>query len=512
VVHTCRLCLHHQNVTLYGKLAPQANRAELTDMRDPRPGWRTRFAPSPTGALHAGSVRTALFNYLAARATGGSFLLRVEDTDQGRYHPGSELQILDSLRWLGLDWDEGPEIGGPHEPYIQSQRTHLYRSEADRLIAAGAAYWCTCTPARLEQMRAEQRRAGRPTRYDRRCLERQEEVAAEMAAGAPAVLRQLIPHGRTEWKDLIRGPIAFDNVEIDDQVLLKSDGFPTYHLANVVDDHAMEVSHVIRAEEWIPSTPKHLCLYTALGWEPPRFAHVPVVLGEDGHKLSKRRGARDILEYRALGYLPSALVNAMALLGWSSGTEEEVFTLEELIERFSLERVNPAPAVLDRRRLDALNGLHIRRLPPARLAEELEPWLPGTTGEQRLALVPLLQKRMSRLDEAQGLAGPLLDGLPHAGEVEFPPRKVDAATAAALLDATVDLVEEGGLEEPDDELVRRLGPVVEERGVRRGDGLRVLYVAILGSAAGVPVFDAMRFIGAEASVARLRAARERLDI
>jgi glutamyl-tRNA synthetase len=478
-------------------------------MRDTKRGWRTRFAPSPTGALHAGSVRTALFNWLAARASGGSFLLRVEDTDQGRYHPGSEMQILESLRWLGLDWDEGPEVGGPHDPYVQSLRTDLYRSEADRLVEAGAAYWCTCTPARLEQMRAEQRAAGRPTRYDRRCLGRQEEVAAERAAGVPAVLRQLIPPGRTGWVDLIRGPIAIDNAELDDQVLLKGDGFPTYHLANVVDDHAMEITHVIRAEEWIPSTPKHLCLYAALGWDPPAFAHVPVVLGEDGQKLSKRRGARNILEYRELGYLPSALVNAMALLGWSSGTDEEVFGLAELAGRFSLDRVNPAPAVFDARRLDALDGLHIRRLPPAELAAALEPWIEGSTEEQRLALVPLLQERMSRLDEATRLAAPLLDEVPWPDGVDFPPRKVDAGTAAALLDATAAEVEGGGLE--DTEAMRqRLGALLEERGTKPRDGFRVLYIAILGSPQGVPVFDAMRFIGPAVAVRRLRAARERL--
>jgi glutamyl-tRNA synthetase len=479
------------------------------EMRDPRPGWRTRFAPSPTGALHAGSVRTALFNYLAARATGGSFLLRVEDTDQGRYHPGSELQILESLRWLGLDWDEGPEVGGPHDPYVQSLRTELYRSEAERLVETGGAYWCTCTPARLEQMRAEQRRAKQPTRYDRRCLGRREEVAAEIAAGAPAVLRQRIPPGRTEWDDLIRGPIAFDNDEIDDSVLLKSDGFPTYHLANVVDDHAMQVTHVIRAEEWIPSTPKHLCLYRALGWEPPRFAHVPVVLGEDGQKLSKRRGARDILEYRDLGYLPAGLVNAMALLGWSSGTEEEVFTIEELIERFSLDRVNPAPAVFDSKRLDRLNGIHIRLLSPERLAAELDRWLPAATAEQRLELVPLLRERMTRLDEAERLAAPLLGSVVWAEDGEFPPRKVDRETAAFLLDATLLEVEGGGLEDPD-AMFERLKQLLEERGAKPREAFRVLYMAILGSPAGVPVFPAMRFIGPEAAAARLRAARDRL--
>jgi glutamyl-tRNA synthetase len=473
-------------------------------------GWRTRFAPSPTGALHAGSVRTALFNWLAARSTGGSFLLRVEDTDQGRYHSGSELQILQSLRWLGLSWDEGPGVGGPHAPYVQSLRTDLYRAEAERLVGTGAAYWCTCSPARLEQMRAAQRAVGLPTRYDRRCLGRAAEVAEERAAGVPAVLRQLIPEGRTEWVDLVRGPIAIDNAELDDQVLLKGDGFPTYHLANVVDDHVMGITHVIRAEEWVPSTPKHLCLYRALGWEPPAFAHVPVVLGPDGQKLSKRRGARSVLEYRDLGYLPAAVVNAMALLGWSSGTEEEVFTVDELVERFRLDRVHPAPAVLDERRLDALNGQHIRRLSPGALAAALEPWLPEATGDQRLALVPLLQERMTRLDEARELAAPLLHDVEWQEGVSLPPRKVSPAAAAALLDAAIAELEAGGLE--DVEAMRlRLAALLEEVGTRPRDGFRVLYIAILGRPAGVPVFEAMRLIGPATTLERLRAARGRLE-
>jgi len=473
------------------------------------PGWRVRFAPSPTGALHLGSLRTALFNWLAARATGGSFLLRIEDTDQGRYVPGSEEQILESLRWLGLAWDEGPEAGGPHEPYIQSLRTPLYVEHGERLLAGGAAYWCTCTPERLAAMRAEQRRAGRPTRYDRRCLSRQEEVAAERAAGVPAVLRQRMPEGRTCWDDLIRGVVCFENAEIDDSVLLKSDGFPTYHLANVVDDHLMEVSHVIRAEEWIPSTPKHLALYDASGWEPPRFAHVPVVLGDDKLKLSKRRGARNVLEYRDLGYLPQALANAMALLGWSSGSEDEVFTLAELAERFSVARVNPAPAVFDPKRLDALQGLHVRRLAPAELAGLLEPWLPGTTAEQRTALVPLLQERITTLADARDLAAPLLGDAPWDPDVQFPPRKVDAETAAALLDAAVDEVSSGALTDPV-ALRERLTAMLEARNVKARDGFRVLYIAILGRPAGVPVFDAMAFLGAETALQRLRQARQKL--
>ncbi len=321
-------------------------------MSDARIPMRTRFAPSPTGPLHIGSVRTALFAWLAARSSGGQFLLRIEDTDQQRYLEDSEALIMETLLWLGLTWDEGPEVGGPHGPYIQSLRTDIYRKHADVLLERGAAYWCTCTPERLEQMRGQQRASGQPTRYDRRCLLRQEEVRSELAAGTPGVLRQLIAPGRTSWNDLVRGRISFDNADIDDQVLLKSDGFPTYHLAVVVDDHLMEITHVVRSDEWIPSTPKHLGLYAAFDWTPPVFAHVPPVLGEDRHKLSKRHGARNVLEYGELGYLAAALVNAMALLGWSSGTEEEVFTPAQLVERFSLDRVNDSAAVFDPKRLE----------------------------------------------------------------------------------------------------------------------------------------------------------------
>jgi glutamyl-tRNA synthetase len=474
-------------------------------------GWRVRFAPSPTGALHIGSLRTALFNWLAARHTGGAFLLRIEDTDQGRHVPGSEEQITESLGWLGLQWDEGPGVDGPYGPYVQSLRTDTFRGHAEQLVERGAAYWCTCAPERLDQMREAQRRAGQPTRYDRRCLSRADEVAGERAEGMPAVLRQLMPPGVSAWDDMIRGPVAFDNADIDDSVLLKSDGFPTYHLANVVDDHLMHISHVVRAEEWIPSTPKHLALYAAFGWEPPRFAHVPVVLGEDRLKLSKRRGARSVLEYRDLGYLPEALANAMALLGWSSGSEDEVFTLDELVARFSVERVNPAPAVFDPKRLDALQGLHVRRLSADELARLLEPWLPGVDMAARLALVPLLQERIVRLADASDLAAPLIGDAPWEPDVQFPPKKVDASTAAALLDACIAAVEGGAL----DDLValrEKLTAMLDQRGVKARDGFRVLYIAILGRPQGVPVFDAMAFVGAATALARLRHARQQLEV
>jgi glutamyl-tRNA synthetase len=472
---------------------------------------RTRFAPSPTGPLHFGSVRTALFSWLAARSTGGQFILRIEDTDQERYLEDSEALIMETLLWLGLNWDEGPEVGGPHGPYVQSLRTAIYRHHADLLLERGAAYWCTCSPERLAEMRERQRAAKQPTRYDRRCLDRTDDVARERAEGMPSVLRQLIAPGITTWHDVVRGEISFDNADIDDQVLLKSDGFPTYHLAVVVDDHLMEITDVIRSDEWIPSTPKHLGLYKAFDWAPPRFAHVPPVVGEDKQKLSKRHGARNVLEYGELGYLAPAVVNAMALLGWSSGTEEEVFTPAELVERFSLERVHDSAAVFDPKRLDHLNGQHIRRLGVEELVEQLEFWLPGTSKETRRKLVPLLQERMVVMRDATVLATPLLGDAPWDDDVVFPPRKVDPDTAIALLDATVAEVDGGGLEDVT-AMRERLTALVDARGVKARDAFRVLYIAILGRAQGVPVFDAMAFIGPEVSVQRLRAARARLEV
>jgi glutamyl-tRNA synthetase len=454
-------------------------------------------------------VRTALFAWLAARHSGGDFILRIEDTDQERYIPGTEALILETLSWLGLDWDEGPEVGGPHAPYIQSLRIATYREHADELVATGNAYWCTCTPARLAAMRDEQRARSEPTRYDRRCLGRRDEVAVELAGGMAGVVRLRMPEGVTEWDDAVRGHVSFENADIDDQVLLKSDGFPTYHLAVVVDDHLMEITDVIRSEEWIPSTPKHLALYAAFGWTPPRFAHVPAVLGPDHQKLSKRRGARNVLEYGELGYLPAAIVNAMALLGWSSGDEEEVFTAEELCARFTLERVNPAPAIFDPKRLDDLNGVHIRRMDTDALVEALEFPLIGTSKEVRRALIPMLRERMITLADATRLAAPLLGDIALDPDVAFPPKHVDVATAAAIVDAAIESVEHDGLEDQA-ALLERIRAVAEAAGSKPRDAFRVLYVAILGSPTGLPVIESMAFLGAEDSLLRLRAARARL--
>jgi len=471
---------------------------------------RVRFAPSPTGLLHFGTMRTAVFAWLCARGTKGQFILRIEDTDQERYIPGSEAQIFECLTWLGLDWDEGPEVGGAHGPYVQSERLDIYGQAAEQLVAGGHAYWCTCSGERLQEMRDKQREAHLPTRYDRHCLTRQDEVATERAAGKPAALRQKMPEGRCEWDDIVGGHLGFDYADIDDSVLLKSDGFPTYHLAVVVDDHGMEISHVIRGTEWVPSTPKHIALYEAFGWAPPLFAHVPNVLGEDGKtKLSKRHGARFILEYGELGYVPQAIVNAMALLGWSPPDGEEFMTKDDLIAKFSLDRVHNSPAIFDAKRLDDLNGRHIRALPDEELIELLEYHLPGTSKVTRGELLPMLRERMVTLADATILAAPLLGEPERNTSYEFPPKKVSAEVARELLDECIKLVKAGGLKDIT-ELRTKLTAWLDGRGVKARDGFRVLYIAILGRPAGVPVFDAMAFIEEEKTITRCQAALTRL--
>jgi len=305
---------------------------------------RVRFAPSPTGYLHVGGVRTALFDYLLARHTGGEFVLRIEDTDRKRYDPEACREIYESLRWLGLDWDEGPEKGGPYGPYVQSERSALYREHADKLLAGGHAYRCFCTPERLAELHKQQEAAkSAKVGYDRHCRDLpQAEVEKLLAAGTLFTVRFKVPAGRVvAFDDAIRGRIEYRCDLLEDHVLLKSDGYPTYHLAHLVDDHVMQISHVLRGEEWIASTPLHILMYEAFGWTAPVFAHVPVILAREGGKLSKRKGAVSALEYKAEGYLPDAMVNFLALIGWAPGDNREKMSRKELVEAFTLERVSP---------------------------------------------------------------------------------------------------------------------------------------------------------------------------
>ncbi len=325
---------------------------------------RVRFAPSPTGFVHLGSLRTALYNYLFAKHHNGTFILRIEDTDQARYTEGAVENLLTTLQWAGLDYDEGPEKEGAFGPYYQSERREIYQKYIDQLLADGHVYRCFCSEERIQKIREEQVARKETPKYDGLCRALSGQESEARAARESFVIRLKIPQsGETIVHDIIRGEVSFQNELIDDQVLLKSDGFPTYHLANVVDDHLMQISHVIRGEEWLLSMPKHILLYDYLGWEKPQFAHLPLLLNEDRSKLSKRQGDVAVEDYRKKGYLPQALVNFVALLGWNRGDDQEIFSMDELVESFSLERVSKAGAIFNREKLDWMNGMYLRQIP-----------------------------------------------------------------------------------------------------------------------------------------------------
>ncbi|MFC1585885.1 glutamate--tRNA ligase [Fibrobacterota bacterium] len=330
---------------------------------------RVRFAPSPTGTLHVGGARTALFNWLFARSKGGAFILRIEDTDQSRYDRKAEEAMIKDLKWMGLEWDEGPDRDGGYGPYRQSLRLEQYQKYARQLVEKGCAYYCFCTPERMKTVRAEQQAMKQKSGYDRHCRDvSPEEVSGKLSEGTPHVIRLKVPlEGTTVFTDYLRRDIEYQNGELDDLVLIKSDGFPAYHLANVVDDHLMEISHVLRGDEWIPSTPKHALIYRAFGWQPPVFAHLPVILAEGGGKLSKRKGASSVTDYKDMGFLPGALVNFLALLGWNPGNDVELMDRQRLVDAFSLERINPKSCAFDEKKLEWMNGQYIIQSAPEEL-------------------------------------------------------------------------------------------------------------------------------------------------
>ena len=374
---------------------------------------RVRFAPSPTGELHVGGLRTALFNYLFAKKNGGQFILRIEDTDQERHVEGTEQGIIEILEWAGIPPDEGPHIGGPYGPYRQSERLAKYREAVDTLIARGNAYKCYCSPEELDEMRKGQQARGLPPKYDGRHRNLTEEQRERFEAeGRKPVVRMRIPDRdeRIVVNDAIRGNVAFNSSQLDDQVLLKSDGFPTYHLAVVVDDNAMEISHILRAEEWLPSTPKHLLLYRWLEFAEPVFAHLPLLLNDDRSKMSKRKGDVAAGDYRRKGYLSDALVNFLALLGWSPGDDREILTRRELLDLFSIERIGKAGAVFDRNKLNWMNEHYIRALPPGQLYELLRPYIAKSRfvgeNEQTLRKIAMtVQSAMVTLADIEGQMG-----------------------------------------------------------------------------------------------------------
>ena len=477
-------------------------------------GMRVRFAPSPTGALHIGSVRTTLYNYFLARQSAGSLILRIEDTDQERLVPGAIDSIYDGLHWVGVRYDEGPREGGPHAPYIQSERLPLYQKSAHELIDSGAAYYCFCSRERLEQMRAAQRARNEITRYDRRCRNIPPAEAAERARNeADHVIRLKVPEeGTIAIDDLVYGHVEWPLETIEDQVLLKSDGFPTYQLAVVIDDHLMQIDPIIRGEEWLPSTPKHLLVYRAFGWTVPPHAHVPNVLGPDGKKLSKRHGATQVDEFRREGYLPEAMVNFLALIGWSPGTEEEVFSMEDLVRKFRIDQVQKAGGKWDRDRLNYFNGLWIRRLSDNELLDRLEPFLPTEWDRQVVrAVVPLIKERMTTLVEAKELIAFLFTDMVTQDPALLVPKKylpMDVITALSRVTVLLRFVEPFAAPA----IEQAIAAVATELDWTVRDLTIAVRAAVTGRKIGPPLYGSIALLGKERTLARLEAAQERLEI
>jgi glutamyl-tRNA synthetase len=472
---------------------------------------RVRFAPSPTGYPHLGNIRTALFNWLFARHNNGTFILRIEDTDQARVVEGALDMILNSLSWLGLDWDEGP--------YFQSERLDLYHEIADRLVSEDAAYLCFCSPERLNSVRQEQISNKQPPGYDRYCRNLTKEKIAEIkTSGITPVVRFKSPReGQTTFRDLIRGEITFENSTLDDFVLLKSDGYPTYHLANIVDDHQMAISHVLRADEWVSSAPRHVLLYQSLDWQPPQFAHLPMILGPDKSKLSKRHGATAINEYQEQGYLPEAMVNFLTLLGWSLDDKTELLDIQEIIKHFSLERVSKNAAVFNKDKLEWMNGIYIRALPVGEFTQRAIPFIEknlpsdikhplNTDYIQRI--MPLIQDRAKTLAEIPQLVDFFfIEELQYDGALLT--NKIEITKTNEAIQATIDKLKEL-TNWTTDSLEAVLRPLASDLELKTGIFFSILRVAVTGRTAAPPLFQTMEVLGKDRCHNRLIKALDKL--
>jgi glutamyl-tRNA synthetase len=482
---------------------------------------RVRIAPSPTGPLHIGTARTALFNYLHARHTGGTFILRLEDTDQARSTQAFEKDILDGLHWLGLSWDEGPEVAGeaargPFAPYRQMERLPLYAAAAERLLATDLAYPCYCTPDELAADRAAQEAARLPPKYVGRCATlTYEERAARVAEGRPGALRFRVGSGVVAFDDIVRGRVEIDASNLGgDFVIVRGDGTPLYHFTVVVDDAAMEISDVIRGEDHLSNTPKHILLFRALGYPVPRFAHLPLILNPDRSKMSKRKSQTAISDYIAQGFIREALVNYLALLGWATGTEEEVLSIDEIVERFDIGAVHKGGAVFDRERLEWLNGQWIRRLGPDDLVDRLRPFLEADliagridtlpTDAELRSLLPIVTERLPTLGAIGELVGFLwVDDLA-LDPVSLVPKRWDAATTRAGLAAARDAIAAvGSVSFEADELEPPLRALAEDRGWKAGDLFMAIRVAVTGRTATPPLFETLVALGRDRTLARL---------
>ena len=478
---------------------------------------RVRYGPSPTGEPHVGNIRTALFDWLLARRFGGQFIVRIEDTDQSRAVEGTEQLILDALTWLGLDWDEGPDIGGPFGPYRQSERLPMYVDAARRLIDEGKAYRCNCSAERLDALRKSQQKAKQPPGYDRRCRD------LAVADDEPHVVRLATPlDGDTIVNDYLRGDVSFQNALLDDHVLLKRDGFPTYHLASVVDDHYMEITHVIRGEEWLSSAPRHVQTYAALGWDEPAWVHIPIIRGPDKGKLSKRHGATSIRQYAEEGYLPEALLNFLALLGWSKDETTTIMSREEITQAFDLDGLGLASAMFDIERLQEMNARYIRDLDSVDFLHRGRLYLEARIGrsvsdeelDRLLPIAPAIQERVKLLPEFADYAdfffseGPL-----DYANAELMGRAYKNKPWAALESVEASLETLRSVPEPDwttPVLESALRDLASERGEKPGALFTPIRVAATGKRIAPPLFETLETLGRELTVKRLNAAAERL--
>ena len=476
---------------------------------------RVRMAPSPTGPLHIGTARTSLYNFLMARHAGGTYVLRIEDTDTARSTLEFERDIIDNLHWLGITWDEGPQAAdgddiGPFAPYRQSLRMELYATEADRLLASGAAYRCWCTPEELEAVRKAQEALKQPPRYNRRCLNLTDaERAAFEADGRKPVIRFKVEPEVIRFDDLVRGEVEFDNSLLGDFVIVRNDGMPLYHFVVVVDDEAMEISHVIRGEDHLSNTPKHIALIRALGYREPRFGHIPLILNADRSKMSKRKSQTAMSAYREQGYLPEAMVNFLAFLGWSPGTEEEIFSLDELADRFEIDKVHKGGAIFDRDRLDHLNGVYIRALADEQLALRLRDFVPAAVADEDLVrMVPLVKERLVKLGDVPELIGfawepdDVVAGWSEPADLA--PRKGGPEEARAALEAARDTL--AALDPADfsaEVLEQRCRAAAEAAGMKAGDFFSPIRMAITGRPISPPLFASLELLGRERSLARI---------
>jgi glutamyl-tRNA synthetase len=485
---------------------------------------RDRYAPSPTGLQHIGGIRTALFNYLFARSQNGKFILRLEDTDQTRCEDSYVKNLYDTFKWLNFGWDEGPDIGGEYAPYIQSERTELYQKYANELIESGSAYYCFCTAERIDAVRKEREASHSSEQgYDRHCRDIPHAEAVERAKKEPHTIRLKIPLGETtNFNDKLLGSVTWKNDDVNpDPVLLKTDGFPTYHLANIVDDHLMQITHVLRAQEWLASTPLHVILYRALGWEPPEFCHLPMVMGQDGKKLSKRHGATSVDEFRKAGFLPEALINYIAQLGASYSTQTEnekqieIYSLDELAARFTLDKLNKAPAIFDYKKLEWYNAQYIKTTDDKKLSTLALPYaidqnLFGTANAQPtpeqselfLKAMPLVKERAVFLSEIPQKIAYLFSEPPTPAKEEFIPKKLTASDAVKLLKIVESVIDKmaASSEAEQEELVK---VKAQEENVKLGDLLMPLRVALTGSRVSPPLFGSILLLGEQSCRARI---------